>query len=85
MNADVADPADQSQQEDPFACPARTASVPAVNQAGRRRKCMNYRREISHQKSPRRPDKFRLRLGLLLETSTSVLFFNGNRDALRLE
>jgi hypothetical protein len=46
---------------------------------------MNYGHEIGHQKPPWRPEKFRLRLGLLLETSTSVLFFNGNRDVLRLE
>jgi hypothetical protein len=46
---------------------------------------MNYRREIGHQKSPRRPDKFRLRLGLLSETSTKLLSSNGNRNVLRLE
>jgi hypothetical protein len=46
---------------------------------------MNYRREIGHQKSPRRPEKFRLRLGLLLETSTKQLSSNGNRNVLRLE
>jgi hypothetical protein len=46
---------------------------------------MNCGREIGHQKPPRRPEKFRLRLGLLLESSAPVLFFNGNRDVLRLE
>jgi hypothetical protein len=37
---------------------------------------MDYRREIGHQKSPRRPEKFRASLGLLLESSTNVLSFN---------
>jgi hypothetical protein len=86
VNADVADPAEQSQQEYPFAGPVaglvRTAPWPAINktgrrrQAGRPRKNMNYSREIGHQKSPRRPEIFRLRLGLLLESSTNLLSFN---------
>ena len=37
---------------------------------------MDYRREIGHQKSPRRPEKFRPRLGLLWESATKLLSFN---------
>jgi hypothetical protein len=50
---------------------------------------VNCRREISHQKSPRRPEKFRVHLGLPDENvdgnSTTVWIFNWNRDGLLLE